>query len=201
MNAPKPNKSLAGTACRECDEGHFEFIQIDHVEKISNDNPVTVPRIWVNRCTHCGETVFPAITVQYIESVVAEQTERLTGNELERIREDLGIERQDEMSEILGLGTKTFHKWESGAQFPTRSMSYYIRILSEFPQSFDWLRRRTWRNRNRVLTSRATADFNAMFPDLLISEPSFARPYLNSPSSQTRANPARGLTRVAFISK
>ena len=40
------------------------------------------------------------------------------------------------MSEILGLGTKTYHKWESGAQFPTRSMSYYIRMLAEFPEAF-----------------------------------------------------------------
>jgi putative zinc finger/helix-turn-helix YgiT family protein len=157
MNAPKPTKTLAGKPCRECGEGKFELVQITHLAKIPNDNPVTVADIWVDRCNHCGETLFPGETVQYIESVVAEQTERLSGNELERIREDLGIERQDEMSEILGLGTKTYHKWESGAQFPTRSMSYYIRILAEFPQSFDWLRRRTWRNRNRVLTSRATA--------------------------------------------
>ena len=201
MNAPKPTKTLAGKPCRECGEGKFELVQITHLAKIPNDNPVTVADIWVDRCNHCGETLFPGETVQYIESVVAEQTERLSGNELERIREDLGIERQDEMSEILGLGTKTYHKWESGAQFPTRSMSYYIRILAEFPQSFDWLRRRTWRNRNRVLTSRATADFNAMFPDLIISEPSFARPYLTMPSSQPRANPARGLNRVAFATK
>lgn len=201
MNAPKPTRTLAGKTCRECGVGKFELVQITHLAKIPNDNPVTVADIWVNRCNHCGENLFPGETVQYIESVVAEQTERLTGNELERIREDLGIERQDEMSEILGLGTKTFHKWESGAQFPTRSMSYYIRILAEFPQSFDWLRRRIWRNRNRVLTSRETADFNAMFPDLIIPEPSFARPFLTMPSSQPRANPARGLNRVAFATK
>ena len=69
MNAPKPTKSLAGTACRECGEGHFQFIQIDHVEKISNDNPVTVPGVWVNRCDHCGEIDFPRrYPVQYIRN-------------------------------------------------------------------------------------------------------------------------------------
>ncbi len=153
MNAPKPTKSLAGTACRECGEGHFEFIQIDHIEKISNDNPVTVPGVWVNRCDHCGETVFPAISVKYIQSSVADQPEPLTGQELERIREELGVDRQDEMSEILGLGTKTYHKWESGAQFPTLSISYYIRMLAEFPEAFEWLRARSWRGRNRLKTA------------------------------------------------
>lgn len=168
MNAPKPNKSLVGTACRECGAGHFEFIQIDHVEKILNDNPVIVPGVWVNRCDHCGETVFPAISVKYIQSWVADQTEPLTGHELERIRDVLGVDRQDEMSEILGLGTKTYHKWESGAKFPTRSMSYYIRVLAEFPEAFEWLRARGWKGRNRLATSGKSSllEMQSRFPAL-----------------------------------
>lgn len=145
MNAPKPTKTLAGKPCRDCGVGKFELVQITHLAKIPNDNPVTVADIWVDRCNHCGEILFPGETVQYIEMVVADSTEQLIGQELEQIRELLGVRRQDDMSEILGLGEKTFHKWESGSQVPTRSMSYYIRVLAEFPEAFEWLRARGWR--------------------------------------------------------
>ena len=153
MNAPKPTKTLAGKPCRECGEGKFELVQITHLAKIPNDNPVTVADIWVDRCNHCGETLFPGETVQFIQTVVADSTEQLTSQELEEIRELLGVRRQDDMSEILGLGEKTFHKWESGSQVPTRSMSYYIRVLAEFPEAFGWLRARGWRGRNRLTTA------------------------------------------------
>ena len=146
MNAPKPKKSLAGRTCRKCGKGKLEFVQIEHVEKIPNDNPITIPGLWVNRCDRCGEILFPADSVHFIETVFAEQTELLTGRELKQIRESLGVGRQDEMSEILGLGEKTFHKWESGSQVVSRSMSYYLLILAEFPEAFEWLRDRGWRH-------------------------------------------------------
>ena len=201
MNALKPKKSLAGQICPACQEGHFQLIQLEHVEDVAEDNPLTIPGVWVNRCDHCGEVVFPGDTIHFIESIVAEHTEQLTPRELERIREDLCVQTQDEMSEILGLGTKTYHKWESGAQFPTRSMSYYIRLLAEFPQAFDWLRQRAWRKKNRLLHSNATMEFNAMFPDLAPSQPAVVRPHPAQFTPQKSANPALGLTRVAFILK
>lgn len=197
MNAPKPAKSLAGQTCPLCNTGKFQLVQTDYTEEVASDNPIDFHDIWVDRCDHCGEIVFPGETTRFIESVVAEQTEQLTDRELERIREDLGVATQDEMSEILGLGLKTYHKWESGRQFPTRSMSYYIRILADVPGAFEYLRRRGWRAKNRVATPPAQADLAAMFPDLAANpaaSPRIANPRPESP----RINPARGLTRVVF---
>jgi putative zinc finger/helix-turn-helix YgiT family protein len=211
MNAPKPKESLAGQTCPCCQQGHFALVQIDHTERVADDNPITVPGVWVERCDHCGEIVFLGETTRFIEAAVAEQTEQLTPRELERIREDLGVATQDEMSAALGLGLKSYRKWESGKQYPTRSMSYYIRVLAEFPQAFDWLRRRAWRARNRVATPPAEADLAVMFPDLpsrfLVFECKTSTQ--QSPPSpaplgrlgQRRPNPALGLTRVAFIYK
>jgi putative zinc finger/helix-turn-helix YgiT family protein len=214
MNAPKPKESLAGQTCPRCQQGHFALVQIDHTEPVADDNPITVPGVWVERCDHCGEIVYPGETTRFIESVVAKQTEQLIPRELERIREDLGVATQDEMSEILGLGLKSYHKWESGKQYPTRSMSYYIRVLAEFPQAFDWLRRRAWRQKNRLSqfqSQPSEADFVLMFPDLppryvaiecktsaRQAPPTSARPGC---LEQRRPNPALGLTRVAFVTK
>lgn len=200
MNAPKPKESLAGQACPCCQQGHFALVQIDYAEPVADDNPITIPGVWVERCNHCGETVFPGETTRFIESVVADQTEQLTPRDLERIREDLGVATQDEMSETLGLGLKTYHKWESGAQFLTRSMSYYIRVLADVPGAFEFLRRRAWRTKNRTATPTAEADLAAMFPDLAANPPQFSR--TTTPRTpRSRMNPALGLTRVAFILK
>ena len=196
MNAPKPAKSLAGQKCPICETGSFQLVQIGHTENVAEDNQISIPDIWVDRCDNCGEVLFPGETTHFIENVVAEKSETLTPSELEGVREDLGVERQDEMSEILGLGNKSYHKWESGAQFPTRSMCYYIRVLAEFPQAFEWLRRRAWRDRNRVRAPQAETDWKAMFPDLAtVRNTEFYRVC----STPKKINPALGLTRVAFL--
>lgn len=211
MNTPKPKESLAGQTCPSCQKGLFALVQIDYEEPVAEDNPITIPGVWVERCDHCGETVFPGETTRFIESVVADQTEQLTGRELERVREDLGVATQDDMSDALGLGLKTYHKWESGKQYPTRSMSYYIRVLAEFPEAFDWLRRRAWRQKNRLTQTNDQPDFVAMFPDLparfvVIECKTSAQesPPARAPLGrlgQRRPNPALGLTRVAFTTK
>jgi putative zinc finger/helix-turn-helix YgiT family protein len=200
MNAPKPDKSLAGQTCPLCNTGKFQLVQTGYTEEVASDNPIEFLDIWVDRCDHCGEIVFPGDTTRFIESVVADQTEQLTDRELERIREDLGVATQDEMSDILGLGLKTFHKWESGRQFPTRSMSYYIRVLADVPGAFEYLRRRAWRAKNRVATLPAQADFAAMFPDLAANPPASSR--IANPRAQSpRLNPACGLMGAVFSSK
>ncbi|MCX6924118.1 MAG: hypothetical protein NT154_13045, partial [Verrucomicrobia bacterium] len=95
---------------------------------------------------------------------------------------------------------KTYHKWESGAQFPTRSMSYYIRVLADVPGAFEFLRHRAWRQKNRIATPHAEADLAAMFPDLAANPP--VSPRIANPRAQSpRINPARGLTRVVFSLK
>lgn len=194
---------MAGQKCPMCQTGKFQLVQIDHTENVAEDNPLTIPGVWVDRCNHCGEIVFPGDTTHFIESVVADQTEQLAPRDFERIREDLGTPTQDEMSEVLGLGVKTYHKWESGAQFPTRSMTYYIRVLAEFPQAFEYLRSRAWRNQNRLTQPQEVTDFAAMFPDLATTNaPGNRFTGLRSGSpQQKRANPALGLTRVAFVTK
>ena len=85
------------------------------------------------------------------DDAIAEHTERLTTDELREIREQFELD-QTEMSEALGLGNKTYHRWENGTQYPSRSMGYYLRVLREYPDAFKWLRDRQWRERDRLAT-------------------------------------------------
>lgn len=152
MSQNKPTDSLHDEECPFCGKGKLSLKQIEYTFESPDSPKVSVPGVWVDYCVACGENIYPAATSAYIEEVLAELDDQLTPRELERIRENLGVD-QGEMSEILGLGDKTYHRWEKGSQFPSRSMGYYIRILANNPNVFEWLRSRGWRN-NRVNTSR-----------------------------------------------
>ncbi|MDB6033063.1 MAG: hypothetical protein JWM16_3401 [Verrucomicrobiales bacterium] len=201
MNQPKPKQTLEGQPCPCCEKGRFALVQIDHTEEIPDSKPLLLPGIWVEHCNQCGEILFPGETTRFIQARVAEEIEQLAPHQLEEIRERLGVERQDEMSEILGLGAKTYHKWENGSQFPTRSMCHYIRVLAEFPDAFQWLRQRAWRYNNRMAQVKLAEDFETIFPDLaacMHENHTFSR---RTSTFDTRINPACGLMRVAFSSK
>ena len=118
-------------------------------------------------CDKCGEEILSLEAARAVDSAVAEYTDRLTREELTAIREEFGVDKT-EMSEALGLGGKTYLRWEQGNQYPSRSMGYYLRVLREFPEVFEWLRSRGWQGRNRVTTTEKSplSDMESRFPAL-----------------------------------
>ncbi len=161
-------KTETANLCPACDAGQFREQRIDYTVTASGGVKVVVPNLLVEVCDHCDEILLSVDAAAAVDAAIAEQTEQLTPRELERIREDLGVD-QTEMSEILGLGGKTYHRWEKGNQVPSRSMGYYLRALAEFPEAFAWLRERGWKKKNRLdRLAMATVEFDfcAAFPDL-----------------------------------
>ncbi|MCE0499102.1 MAG: type II toxin-antitoxin system MqsA family antitoxin [Methylacidiphilales bacterium] len=165
MNQPKPKDTLAGQKCPLCKKGQFELIQIDHREECPDSPAVVVSGVWVDQCNHCNEVVYPGETTRFIEQLVSEQSDLLSPHELERLREELGLD-QTEIGEVLGLGSKSYHRWEKGTQFPSRSMCYYIRVVAEFPEAYAWLRQRGWKQKNRLHAIDATQNRTHAFPAL-----------------------------------
>ena len=194
MNQTKPNETLHGENCPVCGKGTLQLVRANYEYQNPDEPAVTVPNVWVERCDQCGEQFFPSETSQFIEKFIAEQSEQLAPEELEDIRKALGVD-QTEMSRVLGLGEKTFHRWENGIQFPNRSMCYYIRVLAQFPEAFEWLRERGWQRSNRVAPVLAALDFSSQFPDLAAR---IAADRGRSTIPKLRINPARGLVGVAF---
>lgn len=142
-----------------------------------------VPGTELEVCDQCGETTISLESSLKVEAYVAEQIELLSTTELGTIRIGFDVD-QTEMSEILGLGEKTYHRWEKGNQIPSRSMGFYLRILQHFPDTFEWLRKREWRQKDNAKI--ITVDFKKSFPALVNAEC-----YIG-PNSQ-RHNPAKAL--------
>lgn len=141
-------KTVKELPCPACGVGHYEEVLVPYKTTLADDVQLEIPKIKVLRCQNCGDELIPAETQKQIDRAIAEKTEQLSQHELEQIAVKFGLD-QTEISEVLGLGSKTFHRWVNGTQYPSRSMCYYLRILAEFPEIFEWLRQRAWRNGDR----------------------------------------------------
>jgi len=164
MSQTKPTDTMAGQECPFCAQGVFKSCQVDYKATTPDEPEIIVKGVWVEKCSSCGEMVFPPDSSDYIAQVIAEETEQLTPAQLKEIRERLGVD-QTQMSEILGLGDRTYHRWEKGTQYPSRSMCYYIRILGRFQTTFDWLKKREWRKEKATTKIMSRDEIEYRFPD------------------------------------
>jgi len=194
--------TLRNTTCPCCDEGTLQPVKRDYIAPIGEGQTLRIPSLEMEVCDKCGEEILSLEAAREVDSAIADYTERLTPGDLTAMRESFGLDKT-EMSEALGLGGKTYLRWEQGNQYPSRSMGYYLRVLREFPQAFEWLRSRGWRGRNRISTVEETpmTEMQKLFPDLSLSQPEMVWPNSAEITSRRFANPARGLTRVEFFLK
>jgi putative zinc finger/helix-turn-helix YgiT family protein len=129
--------------------GHYEEIVTEYRATLADGVELEIPGVKLLRCQNCGDELIPAETQDQIDRAIAEKTEQLSQQELEEISVKFDLD-QTQISEVLGLGSKTFHRWLNGTQYPSRSMCYYLRVLAEFPEAMEWLKERGWRRHNRV---------------------------------------------------
>jgi putative zinc finger/helix-turn-helix YgiT family protein len=181
--------------CPECGEGYLTSKIVDHTVSLQDGLEITVPKVSVRICDHCGETSISLKTAKQIEAYIAAQNDELTLMQLEMAREKFGVD-QSEMSEILGLGDKTYHRWEKGNQIPSRSMGYYLRILVKFPQTFQWLKDRGWKNEcmSRV---NLKEQFGELYPSLDRLNPNFKETILTN-RDFTRRNIVKIFAEMSF---
>jgi putative zinc finger/helix-turn-helix YgiT family protein len=131
--------------CFECEKGRLVEIVQDYTDVGPDGASVVVPGVKMLRCTDCGEELIPAESSRYISRYVAEANEQLTKAELYAMLEASGLSQKD-FAEAIGLGEKTFHRWLKGTQIASRSMGYYLRAMVRFPEAFEWVKERGWRN-------------------------------------------------------
>lgn len=86
-------------------------------------------------CGHCDEEFLTGELVERIEQQRYEVDGLLTPPEIKAIRERLGLS-QVAMAKQLGIGDKTYARWESGLCVQNRSMDNLIRIADSNPDIF-----------------------------------------------------------------
>jgi putative zinc finger/helix-turn-helix YgiT family protein len=151
-------------SCCSCQHETYTEVYDRYETVVADDVKIAIPRVKLLRCLNCGDELLPPETQKQIDEAIAEKTEQLSPRELEAIWERLNLD-QTQTAEVFGLGSKTFHRWIKGTQYPSRSMGYYLRVLAEFPEALEWLKERRWRKKNRVVQFQKL-QFESQFPDL-----------------------------------
>jgi DNA-binding transcriptional regulator YiaG len=87
-----------------------------------------------------GEIFLPGDVSEQIEAFKARHMGLLAPEELHELRDALHL-TQKQISSLLQLGEKTWTRWESGRERPTRSMNILLHALQEGKIDLPWLRR------------------------------------------------------------
>lgn len=86
---------------------------------------------WV--CDSCGEEVLPAELIGRIEAERYRLEGLLGPVEVREVRTRMGLSQRD-MSKLLGVGEKTYTRWELGLSVQTKSMDNLIRLADQRPE-------------------------------------------------------------------
>jgi YgiT-type zinc finger domain-containing protein len=168
--------------CIDCDAGTYEVRTITHEQTCQDGSAVTIQDVEVLRCPNCGEELIPAASSKKISAAIAEANEQLKPEQLYAMMECFETDSQKELAETCGFGEKTFHRWLKGTQTVSRSMGYYLRVLQTFPEAFEFVKSRAWRNQQGTPQPLATAPHNrtSLDHDNVVAFPALARRGNNS---------------------
>jgi YgiT-type zinc finger domain-containing protein len=129
--------------CFECEGGNYHPVTEDFEVETPEGKKIVVPSVPLLRCDRCGDTVVTPEATRYIQDYIVQFEGILPRTAIKEFLEEHQI-NQSEAAEVLGLGEKTINRWLNGRQMISKSMSYYLRVLWEFPETFEWLKRREW---------------------------------------------------------
>ena len=115
-----------GTLTKELVEERFEY----------KGQSISIPNYLIYRCNACHEAIVDKGTLKssskLLRNFKCKVDGLLTGDEIKEIRKKLNF-TQEQMSEILGGGLKSFARYESGSVCQSRAMDNLLRILDSFP--------------------------------------------------------------------
>lgn len=94
--------------------------------------PLIVPNLTWQHCEKCGEDILEHDATQRVSAAQRNALGLLTVSELRDLRHRLR-KSQQQMSDLLGIGKKTYCRWESGTHFQSEAFDRYLRLLDLAP--------------------------------------------------------------------
>jgi putative zinc finger/helix-turn-helix YgiT family protein len=127
---------MTDTRCAVCGKGELAEKRGAYVFEWPADFPVEPSRFddatwWV--CGSCHEEELPPELVARIEAERYRLEGLLSPLEVQDVRKRVGLS-QREMAKLLGVGEKTYTRWELGLSAQTKSMDNLIRLADQHPE-------------------------------------------------------------------
>jgi len=130
------------TRCPICGNGtlkqEISEFRSDFVDDQGRKHDVIVPDVIKFRCDSCGEYILDPESESRISAAQRAEMGLLSASDLQNFRNRLG-KSQESMSDLLGLGKKTWCRWESNDHFQSEAFDRYLRLLIEVPSSMQML--------------------------------------------------------------
>jgi putative zinc finger/helix-turn-helix YgiT family protein len=118
--------------CLACGVGDLEKVTGDFKTQIEgpDGNPMilSVPHVTWRHCSSCGEDLLDHRASEAITRAHRAALKLLTAEEIRSLRQRLG-NTQAQMGKLLGIGEKTYCRWESGTHFQSEAFDRYLRLL------------------------------------------------------------------------
>jgi DNA-binding transcriptional regulator YiaG len=111
-----------------------------HIPNLDGDGIAQTIHIEVTAFTDpdSGEDILTPESLELIEKIQARHMGLMSAGEIKELRHRLGLS-QDEMSELLQIGGKSYTRWESGRARPSRSMNVVLCALRDSQLDVNYL--------------------------------------------------------------
>jgi putative zinc finger/helix-turn-helix YgiT family protein len=116
-------------------------------------------------CEKCGEAILDDRAMSIIEGARREALGLLSPEEIRAFRTKLQ-KTQGAMSEILGIGEKTYTRWESGSFIQSEAFDRYLRLLMDDTENLALLRRIVNAKKERVQSVKSAAASRVVFDQI-----------------------------------
>lgn len=129
--------------CPMCGAGVLKDEICDHetyAREGTHNIKIVIKDLAIKRCTSCKEEFMPKEALERVQSEKHKRRGLLTMGQLKELRTKLGY-TQVEMADLLGVGKKTYLRWEKGLYLQNKSMDRYIRLIAENPENIKILKR------------------------------------------------------------
>jgi len=120
--------------CSECGQERVYLDFIGYDAEVKHDGKLHtfhIPRLAVNKCNHCGEIYFDAVTSDEISSALREHLNLLSPHDIRVGIMSRGL-NQKQFGEAIGVAPETISRWLSGAHIQSHAMDNLMRMFFAF---------------------------------------------------------------------
>lgn len=122
---------LCGSETLEHKQGDYRF---DPPPSIPGGTMIIPNATW-DACATCGEEILPDELTKAIEEEQYRRLGLLTPSEIRQVRRKTGLSAVD-MANLLGVGEKSYTRWENGRSIQNKSNDTLIRLLDKNADAF-----------------------------------------------------------------
>jgi putative zinc finger/helix-turn-helix YgiT family protein len=125
------NCPICGNKTLEEKQGEYRFEPPPNIP----GGEIRVPNAAWSACSACGEEILPHALTKAIEAQRYKRLGLLTPDELRGVREKTGLSAVD-ISRLLGVGEKTYTRWENGRSLQNKANDTLVRLLDRNAAAF-----------------------------------------------------------------